>query len=60
MQIMEKSKLNLLAACIVAGTLAFWCGVGGEDAAAGNQFIVLLGIIAALVMLIKSQAQDER
>lgn len=55
---MEKSKLNLLAACIVAGTLAFWCGVGGEDAAAGNQFIVLLGIIAALVVLLKSQAQE--
>ena len=57
---MEKSKLDILAACILASALAFWCGVGGEQAAVGNQFIVLLGIIAALVLIIKGQAQDER
>lgn len=57
---MEKSKLDILAACILASALAFWCGVGGEQAAVGNQLIVLLGIIAALVLIIKGQAQDER
>ena len=57
---MEKSKLYILAACIMASVLAFYCAVGGEHAAGGNQFIVLLGIITALVLIIKGQAQDER
>jgi len=57
---MEKSKLYILAACIMASVLAFWCGVGGEQATVGNLFIVLLGIITALVLIIKGQAQDER
>lgn len=55
---MEKSKLGILAACIMASTLAFYSGVGGEQAAVGNQLIVLLGIITALVLIIKGQAQE--
>lgn len=57
---MEKSKLGILAACILASVFAFYCDVGGEQAAVGNQFIMLLGIITALVLIIKGQEQDER
>ena len=52
--------MQILAYCVLAGTLLFLGLNGGEDATTTTWALSLCGIIAALVLMVKGQDETSR